>query len=77
MSERLEELLRAALVEPPEGFAGRVVAAISNLPVRNTGKRSSRVREIAEWLAVAGAVLAGMSQLVSFMLGIWIVGSSG
>jgi hypothetical protein len=77
MSERLDELLRGALVEPPEGFAERVVAAISVLPVRRPSKQSSRVREVAEWLAVAGAVLAGVSQLVSFMFGLWIVGSGG
>lgn len=71
--ERLDVLLKTELLRPPAGFAEGVMARIAALPEPLPAARPSRIRELVEWFALSGAVLAGMSQLAAFVFSIWAV----
>ena len=75
MIDALDQALRDDLLTPPEDFAERLIAA---LPGRRVAARDPRWREsFFEWLALAGAVLAGMAQLIPFLFGIWTFANAG
>lgn len=77
MTEEIDELLRTDLLTPPDGFAGRVMERIATLPLPGPAAERRRAQDIFEWLALAGAVLAGLSQLLAFVFGVWSVSNAG
>ena len=84
MSDRIEKELRAGLYDVSPGFATRVMATVDMrpLPERKVQQATSRglpARGSAafEWLALAGAFVAGMSQLLPFLFGVWTVSNAG
>jgi hypothetical protein len=72
MTDRIEETLSLGLLAPPADFAERVMAEVLSRPLPVRTRRPSRVREALEWLALAGAVLAGLAQLLPLLFGLWI-----
>jgi hypothetical protein len=77
MNDDLDTLLQDASLQPPPDFAQRVMRAIEQrspvaMPTCPTPHRWQRLR----WLAVAsglvGTGLLGLSQLASFVFGLWI-----
>jgi len=77
MYDNLDELLKTELLTPPDGFEARVMQRIAALPSPWAAAKPPKAPDLVEWLAVAGAVAAGMSQLVAFVFGIWAVTSAG
>jgi hypothetical protein len=69
MNSRLEDLLESAALEPPEGFAARVIASIENLPPPRKTHTSPRW---IPWVAVICGLVLSVAELVSFMLSAWI-----
>jgi hypothetical protein len=69
MSSRFDELIESAALEPPEGFALRVIARIEHFPPPR--KTSSAPRWIPWAAAICGFALS-FDELVSFMLSAWI-----
>lgn len=79
-SERIDKALSADLLAPPEDFTARVMAMIAAAPLPAPVPRPPRsrlVRESAEWLALAGAVVAGMAQLLPLLFGLWTYTNTG
>jgi hypothetical protein len=69
MNRRLDDLFESAALEPPEGFAQRVMGRLEHLP------RAREVRDAPRWLpwvAVICGVVLGIGELVSFMFSAWI-----
>ena len=77
LNEEWEALLRSGLVEPPDDFAARVVARLPPSPESARPKSGRRLREMTEWLALAGALLAGIPQLAAFLFSVWTVTIAG
>jgi hypothetical protein len=77
MRRELERLLEAGIVAPPPDFAERVVAAIAALPAPALRAGRAGLRELAEWLALFGAILAGIPQIAMFVFGIFTVSGTG
>jgi hypothetical protein len=69
MNNRLEDLLESAALEPPEGFAGRVMAGAKRFPP--APKARNAPRWIA-WIAVVCGFVLSIDELVSFILSAWI-----
>ncbi|HZD53347.1 MAG TPA: hypothetical protein VE175_09880 [Woeseiaceae bacterium] len=77
MTDTIDEELQAGLLRVPEGFADRVMAEIAAQPLPARPPTRTSIRDLVEWLAVAGAVLAGASQLAGFLFGIWTFTAAG
>lgn len=75
MADELDELLTTAFSTPPENFAAGVMQRIAALP--EPAARPCRARDVVEWLALVGAVAAGLSQIVAFVFGIWTISNAG
>jgi hypothetical protein len=69
----IDEILRKELLAVPRDFADRVMKRVFELPLPALEGKTRRRQELIEWLAVGGAVVAGMSQLIAFIFGIWTV----
>ena len=78
MSNDLDTLLRDDLLRPPADFARRVMEQLPlQTPPRPQRKRW-RWRQLRWLAAVSGLVgggLLGLSQLLSFVFGLWIAAS--
>ena len=84
MNDAIDNELRASLLEPPEGFAERVLTALPERPGSHGTTRASQgttrlafVRAWVEWFALGGAFVAGMTQLIPLLFGIWAFSSAG
>lgn len=76
MTDRIDEVLSSELLAPPADFTQRVMTEVASRPLPKRAARPSRVREALEWLALAGAVMAGLAQLLPFLFGLWIFSSA-
>jgi hypothetical protein len=76
MNQHDEALLRDGLITPPEDFLRRTMARVAAAPMPRR-RRSPAMREVAQWIALAGTALVGAMQIVSYVFGIWIVSSAG
>ncbi|HEX5125811.1 MAG TPA: hypothetical protein VFW00_03645 [Rhodocyclaceae bacterium] len=74
MSDKLDEILEAGLLEVPDSFSQRLLQHIDQLP---WPARVIYVSDILEWLALIGGGVLGLAQLASFMFGIWTVSAAG
>jgi hypothetical protein len=72
-----EELLRQGLIVPPEDFVRRTMARVATAPLPRRYQARPAMREIAQWVALAGAALFGAVQMASYMFGIWIISGAG
>jgi hypothetical protein len=69
MNSRLEDILESASLEPPEGFAVRVMAGVRHLPPALKARNSPRW---IPWIAVICGFLLSIDEMISFMLSAWI-----
>lgn len=78
MNDRDEELLRQGLLTPPPDFLRRTMLRIESVPPPlPQPHRWAAMRELAQWIALAGTAVVGAMQLLSYMFGIWIIGTAG
>ncbi len=80
MSDRIDEALGTGLLAPPADFTARVMAKIDLRPAPEPARRRPRARlarEAVEWLALGGAVVAGMAQLLPLLFGLWTFTNAG
>lgn len=69
MNSQLEDLLESAALEPPEGFAARVMADVKCLPPATKSRAAPRW---LPWIAVVCGFVLSIDELVSFILSAWI-----
>lgn len=72
MNDAIDRALKQGLLAPPADFAARVMAEVGKRPLPEPAPRPDRLRDAIEWLALAGAVVAGMAQLLPLLFGLWI-----
>lgn len=77
LSDVIDKELRAGLLSPPKNFVNRVMAEVDKQPIPAHRPPPAAKRDVVEWLAVAGAVLAGASQLAGLMFGLWTFTTAG
>lgn len=77
MNDALDKVLGRGLLFPPTGFTERVIAALPARRAVEPSRRRTSVRDFLEWLAVGGAVVAGMAQLIPLLFGIWAFSVAG
>ena len=75
MTDDLDAILQGDLLRPPTDFVQRVM---QHLPPQTQPrlKRWSRLRWFATAIGLAGGGLLGLSQLASFVFGLWIAASA-
>jgi hypothetical protein len=84
MNDELDTLLRQDLLAPPEGFSFRVMQGIKPLPLpfapaaprRSKPSTAQALRRLALRLGLIGAGLLGLSQVASFVFGVWLASSA-
>lgn len=83
MNNDLDTLLGENLLRSPTNFSYRVMQAIQTLPVpfEQAQPRSSRqpdhgLQMIVMRIGMIGAGLLGLSQVVSFVFGLWLASSA-
>jgi len=69
MNDQLDEILESTSLEPPDGFAARVIAGLKYLPAPRQARRSPRW---VPWVAILCGFVLSIDELVSFMLSAWI-----
>lgn len=77
MTDAIDQELETRLLAPPVDFAERVMAEVCARPLPEPARRPRRVHEAVEWLALAGAVLTGMAQLLPLLFGFWTFSNAG
>lgn len=82
MYDELDTLLQDAALQPPPDFTQRVMQAINQrtlpplLPSRPIRSRWQRLRWLAAASGLVGTGLLGLSQLASFVFGLWIASAA-
>jgi hypothetical protein len=77
MSDGLDALLRSDLLCPPTDFAQRVMQQLPPQPQPQPRRnRWQRLRWLATATGLIGGGLLGLSQLASFVFGLWIAASA-
>ena len=77
MNDALDALLQGDLLHPPEGFAHRVMQRLPPEPQPQPRRNGwSRLRWLAAATGVAGGGLLGLSQLASYVFGLWLAASA-
>jgi hypothetical protein len=74
MADDLDRLLAAPLLEPPEDFAGGVMARVARMPVPD---RPSRLGALVQWVALIAAGGPVAAELAAFVLSMWTASSAG
>jgi hypothetical protein len=70
MNDELDTLLKTSLLSVPDDFTERVMREIKRLPLAEHPKTWN---QRLQWLAIIGAALLGVFELVTFIFGIWTV----
>ena len=83
MNDDLDTLLRQDLLQSPTDFSYRVMQGIKPLPMpfkrhqpRHAIKSAKDLPKIAMRLGMIGAELPGLSQVASFVFGVWLATSA-
>lgn len=82
MNDDLDTLLQAACLQPPPDFTQRVMQALPQRtspppqPVRTVRNPWQRLRWLAAASSLVGTGLLGLSQLASFVFGLWIASAA-
>ena len=81
MNDDLDTLLQDACLQPPPDFTQRVMRAIEQrtpvaMPTRPTRHPWQRLRWLAAASGLIGTGLLGLSQLASFVFGLWIASAA-
>ncbi|MBK9441360.1 MAG: hypothetical protein IPN53_08605 [Comamonadaceae bacterium] len=81
MNDELDTLLQDGLLQPPPDFTQRVMCAIDQraaaaTPARPARKPWQRLRWLAAASGLLGTGLLGLSQLASFVFGLWIASAA-
>jgi hypothetical protein len=83
MNDDLDSLMGHDLLQPPEDFSYRVMQGIKPLPMpfkQHVPQQSTQpihaLRKIAMSIGMIGAGMLGLSQVVSFVFGLWFVSSA-
>ena len=82
MHDELDTLLQDAALQPPPDFSQRVMRAIAQrtpatMPARPAPASSwQRLRWLATVSGLVGTGLLGLSQLASFVFGLWIASAA-
>ncbi len=85
MNDNLDALLQDDLLRPPPDFTQRVMQRIQPLafaapPVcasaRTAPRRWHRLRQLATALGLVGSSLLGLSQLASYVFGLWLASAA-
>ena len=81
MNDDLDTLLQDAGLQPPPDFTQRVMLAIEQrtpvaMPTRPTRHPWQQLRWLAAASGLVGTGLLGLSQLASFVFGLWIASAA-
>lgn len=82
MDDDLDTLLQDACLQPPADFTQRVMQALpqrttpSPQPVRTVHSPWQQLRWLAAASGLIGTGLLGLSQLASFVFGLWIASAA-
>lgn len=81
MNDELDTLLQDAALQPPPDFTQRVMRAIEQrtpaaMPTRPTRSPWQRLRWLAAASGLVGTGLLGLSQLASFVFGLWMTSAA-
>ncbi len=85
MNDDLEILLRTDLLRPPNDFTQRVMQRIqprqyattrTSIGLEERTRRWNRLRWLAAAMGLAGGGLLGLSQLASFVFGLWLASAA-
>jgi hypothetical protein len=77
--DSLDALMLRTAMPPPSGFAQRVMARLPSHAPRATSHTSawSRLRKTSATLALTASALAGFSQVLIYVFGMWLATSTG
>jgi hypothetical protein len=75
----LDALVLRTAMSPPSGFAQRVMARVPSYAPSVATRPSawSRLRKTSATLALAASALAGFSQVLMYVFGMWLATSTG
>lgn len=81
MNDELDTLLQDAALQPPPDFTQRVMRSIeqrtpASMPTSPTRSPWQRLRWLAAMSGLVGTGLLGLSQLASFVFGLWIASAA-
>ena len=81
MNDELDTLLQDAALQPPPDFTQRVMGAIEQrtlaaMPTRPTRSPWRRLRWLVAASGLVGTGLLGLSQLASFVFGLWMASAA-
>jgi hypothetical protein len=83
MNDDLDALLSQDLLQPPTDFSYRVMQGIKPLPMpfqkaypQYTSHPAHALRKLVISMGMIGAGLLGLSQVVSFVFGVWVASSA-
>jgi hypothetical protein len=81
MHDALDTLLQDDFLQPPPDFTQRVMRTIAQRtpvprPTRSTGSRWQRLRWLAAVSGLVSTGLLGLSQLASFVFGLWMASAA-
>jgi hypothetical protein len=75
----LDALVLRTAMPPPSGFADRVMARLPNdaPSVPTQPSAGARLRRASTTLALTASALAGFSQVLIYIFGVWLATSTG
>lgn len=73
MDKEIDLLMKSDLLKVPDDFTSNVMANLEPLPVPES---ISQRWKTLKWVAYAGGGCWGLSQLLTYMFGIWAVTSA-
>jgi hypothetical protein len=83
VNDDLDTLLSQDLLQPPTNFSYRVMQGIKPLPMPFEKAHSTHIshpslalRKLVIGMGMMGAGLLGLSQVVSFVFGVWVASSA-
>ena len=79
MNDDVNTVLNDALLQPPADFTQAVMQRVALLPLplgAAPGPRWRRLRRVAAAAGLIGGGLLGLSQLASFVFGLWLTATA-